>query len=173
MAAHWYRYLSLLGYNLGICTFHGAGLMEVVCPLLHLPEGARTEDAPTRTGLGGFCVKPAGQAGYMGQQKLEAEPLQKVKWRIRKLPWVPWEKKKKLPVILSGRSLIQVSFNNKPRTCWVESEQHCWKWGYWSRETVVKQRRANTLSLAQMWGAGKEKRFFGPSGLVLGGHHLS
>lgn len=35
--------------------------------------------------------------------------------------------KKQLPVILSGRSLIQVCFNGKPRTCWVESEHRCWK----------------------------------------------
>ncbi|PKU38247.1 hypothetical protein llap_11449 [Limosa lapponica baueri] len=83
---HTHIYLSLLGYNLGIRTFHGAGLMEMVCPFLHLPEGSGTEDARTRTQLGGFCLKPAGQAGYMGQQKVEAEPLQKVKQRIRKEP---------------------------------------------------------------------------------------
>lgn len=53
--------------------------MELVYPLLHLPEGAGMEDDPTRTRLGGFCLKPAGQAGYMGQQNVGAEPLQKVK----------------------------------------------------------------------------------------------
>lgn len=58
----------------------------MVCPLLHLPEEAGTEDDPTRTRLGGFCLKPSEKAGYMGQQTVEAEPPQKVKWRIRNEP---------------------------------------------------------------------------------------
>jgi len=96
--------------------------METDCPL-HLFEGARTEHAPNKTSLGGFCLKPDGEASYMGGWRLNLS--RKLSGELEKSREFPG--KRKLLVILSGRSVTQVSFNDKPRTCWTESEQHCWK----------------------------------------------
>lgn len=171
MAPRWYRYLNFFGYNLNICTFHGAVLREVFCPLLHLSEGAGTENAPIRTSSGGFCLVPTVQTGYIGQPNMEAEPLQKVKLAVRKEPWVPWKNK-----------ITCFSLWEEPHTHFFQLQPWSLLGQVWKMLEIMRmleQRNSGKAEEGKYPASWTDVRcqevkgiFFGPSGLVLEGHNL-